>query len=52
LAILARKATKFFPDTEKFGLVSQLRRAGISIAANILKELPVKPLETRHILAQ
>ncbi len=27
--------TSKFPDTEKFGLVSQLRRASISIASNI-----------------
>ena len=27
--------TKKFPDDEKFGLISQMRRAAISIAANI-----------------
>ncbi len=27
--------TTHFPDTEKFGLISQLRRASISIASNI-----------------
>lgn len=27
--------TKSFPDTEKFGLTSQLRRAGVSICSNI-----------------
>ena len=27
--------TSKFPDTEKFGLISQLRRASISIASNI-----------------
>jgi len=27
--------TKEFPDTEKFGLVSQLRRAAISISSNL-----------------
>ena len=29
------KMTEQFPDTEKFGLASQLRRAAISIPANI-----------------
>jgi four helix bundle protein len=29
------KATSNFPDDEKFGLVSQLRRASISISSNI-----------------
>ena len=29
------KMTEQFPDTEKFGLTSQLRRAAISIPANI-----------------
>jgi four helix bundle protein len=27
--------TQVFPDSERFGLVSQLRRAGISVASNI-----------------
>lgn len=29
------KITSKFPDSEKFGLISQLRRASISIASNI-----------------
>ncbi len=29
------KATSTFPDTEKFGMTSQMRRAVISIPANI-----------------
>ena len=29
------KVTQSFPDTEKFGLVSQLRRAAVSVSSNI-----------------
>ena len=32
---LIYKVTKQFPDEEKFGLVSQLRRASISISSNL-----------------
>lgn len=35
LAVKVYKITREFPDEEKFGLVSQLRRSGISIASNI-----------------
>ena len=33
--VLIYKCTDSFPDTEKFGLVSQLRRAAISLPSNI-----------------
>lgn len=35
LAIEVYRATSHFPDTEKFGLTSQMRRAATSIPANI-----------------
>ncbi len=35
LAIRIYKYTKEFPEEERFGLVSQLRRAGISVASNL-----------------
>ena len=31
------KITKSFPEDEKFGITSQIRRAGMSIAANRMK---------------
>jgi four helix bundle protein len=33
--VLVYKMTRHFPDDEKFGLVSQFRRAAVSIEANI-----------------
>ena len=35
LTILIYHLTKGFPDSEKFGLVNQLRRASVSVVANI-----------------
>jgi four helix bundle protein len=35
LAVTVYRATKHFPSAEKFGLISQLRRAAVSVAANI-----------------
>lgn len=35
LSVLVYKITALFPNDEKFGLVSQLRRASVSIASNI-----------------
>ncbi|MBR5634147.1 MAG: four helix bundle protein [Prevotella sp.] len=33
--LLVYKTTRFFPEYEKFGLISQFRRAAVSIEANI-----------------
>lgn len=35
LAVLVYKATKVFPEEEKFGLVNQVRRAAVSVGSNI-----------------
>lgn len=35
LSLAAYKLTALFPDSEKFGLTSQLRRASVSVASNI-----------------
>jgi four helix bundle protein len=35
LAVFTYKATTGFPAAERFGLVSQMRRASVSVAANI-----------------
>ncbi len=35
LAVWTYKATKDFPSEEKFGIISQMRRAAVSVASNI-----------------
>lgn len=35
LVLFVYKQTKLFPDEEKFGLISQMRRASVSITSNI-----------------
>jgi four helix bundle protein len=35
LAVKVYTVTKSFPEEEKFGLVSQMRRAGVSVPSNI-----------------
>ena len=35
LIIKVYKLTRYFPDSEKFGLVSQVSRAAISVASNL-----------------
>lgn len=35
LAVWIYKATKNFPQDEKFGIISQMRRASVSIASNL-----------------
>lgn len=37
LSIIIYKSTKAFPDEEKFGLVSQMRRCSVSISSNMQK---------------
>jgi four helix bundle protein len=37
LVLKIYKVTANFPDNEKFGLVTQMRRAGLSIACNIVE---------------
>lgn len=35
LSVVIYKSTKEFPDAEKFGLISQMRRCSVSISSNI-----------------
>jgi four helix bundle protein len=35
LAVLAYELTRGFPSEERFGLVSQVRRAAVSVSANV-----------------
>jgi len=37
LVILVYRATDKFPKTELFGLISQMRRAAVSVVANVLE---------------
>lgn len=39
LTLMIFNATKDFPDSDKFGITNQLRRAVVSIPANIAEEL-------------
>jgi four helix bundle protein len=40
LAILTYKQTANFPKDDLFGLVSQMRRAAVSVASNIVEMFP------------
>jgi four helix bundle protein len=39
LTMSCYRLTRVFPDTERFGLISQINRASVSIAANIAEGL-------------
>lgn len=49
LAVCTYQSTENFPEKEKYGLVSQMRRAAISVASNIAEEHLVKQPKIKHI---
>lgn len=47
LVCLVYKVTSKFPDNEKYGLVSQMRRAAVSVVANIAEGSKKKSLKEK-----
>ncbi len=53
LAVAVYQATETFPKSETYGLTSQLRRAGVSVASNIAEgQGRLTKGEFRHFLGQ
>ena len=53
LAVQTYKATSGFPKTETYGLVSQIRRAAVSVPSNIAEgQGRLTPGEFQHFLGQ
>ena len=46
LSVFIYKVTKLFPDDERFGLISQMRRCVVSISSNIAEGMGRHSLKT------
>ncbi|NQU77844.1 four helix bundle protein [Candidatus Falkowbacteria bacterium] len=54
LVLEVYKVTRDYPDFEKFGLVSQMRRSSVSVVANIVegsKKVSIKDRKHFHVIA-